>query len=395
MSNSTKLRVLGSLENLFAAYAETGAMVFSMAVEFCGALDIHELTAAASAIQVRYPLLAVSLGFDENHQRAFFVTERPIAATLNYVQEYDLDAEFARELNGRFDIEVGPLARISVLATPQVNLLMITFHHAVADGMDAIAVAVDLIQHLNGQSIGGVQPSTTLDQTLGRPLPHHGHMEVPSQPRITSMELADVHSVELDNEQTNALRQKAREQGATVHGALLVAMHKAFPLNGKGAAARIMSPIDGRRLVQQFHGSGIHISIGISDFNNEGPDFWQEARRVADGLKKARSLPAMTGFINAIGDRMLGDGSYAATRERLIEESPFDAILTNLGTVEITDGNEFTVRRIIGPALRALSGQPVVGACTFKGKLVLVNTAVAAKADILKRMRTELLRAIE
>lgn len=129
------LRTLGAPAHVFAAYGEDGTMNFSIAARISGTISEPAVTAALAKVQDRHVLLRVSAGWTPDGAHCFLLTERRIPLRV----EAATIANWARiaesEMNRPLLSSDSPLVRGTIVRGLGSTTLVLTFNHAITDGM--------------------------------------------------------------------------------------------------------------------------------------------------------------------------------------------------------------------------------------------------------------------
>ena len=198
-----------------------------------------------------------------------------------------------------------------------------------------------------------------------------------------------VEAVRLTRETTRSLRERARVERSTLHGALCAALTAAASTLVPGwsdVPLRVLSPIDVRR--RMLNGSehfGLCVTGVTLDGESSTPDFWSTARSFSDRLESAKSvegISALVGMVHEVGSSI---STVDQAQEFFAQAFSAEILLTNLGVVEFEE--------TYGPlALRALWGPSVdtgfamgqtVGAVTIGDRLHLLHTSYGPTIDLL------------
>ena len=151
----TLLRPLGGTEDLYWRFDAVCPLYFGVIARFEGPLDPASFRAALEAVRARHPLLRARIVTRDNDTPWFAETDAPM--TLTFVREVP-EAAFRvleREVVTPFDAETGPLIRGVVLEHGvDDNTLVLTFHHAIADGRSATFLLRDLLRSLAQEATG-------------------------------------------------------------------------------------------------------------------------------------------------------------------------------------------------------------------------------------------------
>lgn len=215
----------------------SGNMNFTVIAAYRGPLDIQTLEQSLKTLQGRHHLLGCTLEW-QGRDCHFSPTEHPVPVEVLPLPD---DAQAWKpatmvSLRQRFDAAGPPLWRVSWLRATDQGQLLLTFHHAIADGLSAMALVHQLFQLL------GVIPGATdapawgwneaeqdlnLDDTFATA--RHGAFPVQCHPERQDVGLStDYVLEELSAEASRALLGWTRERqlrlNATLHAAFLQAL---------------------------------------------------------------------------------------------------------------------------------------------------------------------------
>ncbi len=243
-------RKLGLVENLFATLHSMGAMIYVNVASIQGMISLDVFRAALDLLQKRHPLLQVHL--QEADDGVFFCAEGTLRIPLTVIERQHeqqwieiTEGELLQKFSGEFD----PLCRITLLQTSERSAqseLIMTFHHAIADGISAIHFVHELLfyyqQLVEGIPISPIESLPmlpSLEQLLQRCLseiditdftsstPKHSlpnptlliEQAVPVVDRQTRL-----IPRELNQSLTSQIKSRCHDEQTTVHGALCAAM---------------------------------------------------------------------------------------------------------------------------------------------------------------------------
>lgn len=391
MSDVDFVRPIGAVENLFSAYCEVGAMTFAMVAELGDDIDESRLASSLAAVQAMHPMLRVRLGTDEHGRLGFFNCDGPVTSRVKSGSMFDLEAAVADAIGEPFASGEGPLMRVIALRDGTMTSLICVWHHAIADGRNALTVLREIVLALRGK--GPTQPAglDPIDRYIDYRTPpiHRGTVmptEIDRDVSVTIDHLSPAVSARL-------LR-VAKTHGVTFNSLIVAAVAAVHDHVSGGPTPKIMSPVDLRPVLDVERQDGLFISIAVTA-RQEDEDLWDHANRIGEGIAAARRPKAIAGFVTAIGDRFGSAEDYVAVRSQLLSNPPFDTIVTNLGVVSggaETDPSE-TVR-IFGPILKPLNGQDIIAVSTFSGSISLMHSSVRGDRTLLRRIRT-LLQTID
>lgn len=141
------LRQLGIEEHLFWLHDQAIPLHFTVTAKVIGELQVDSLQQALAWTQQRHPLLGVRIILDSlGHP---WLTEDSAAIPLRVVQrqsEQQWQQEVEQELAHPFNWNQAPLIRIVLVHGADRSELIVTCHHAIADGLSGVYLLRDLLQ---------------------------------------------------------------------------------------------------------------------------------------------------------------------------------------------------------------------------------------------------------
>lgn len=243
-------RKLGLVENLFATLHSMGAMIYVNIASIQGVISLDVLRSAIDLLQTRHPLLQVHL--QESNNGVFFCTDGTLRIPLTAIERQHEQQwlEIAEgELLQKFSDEFDPLCRITLLQTFEQsgqNELIVTFHHAIADGISALHFVHELLSYYQqlaeGSPISPIESLPllpSLEQLLKKCLSEISTADftpaIPSHPLQSPTLLIEQTAPVVDRQTrlitrnlnqsiTSQLKSRCRDEHTTVHGALCAAM---------------------------------------------------------------------------------------------------------------------------------------------------------------------------
>lgn len=164
--------------------------------------------------------------------------------------EHGWQREVEIELSRSFDWRTAPLIRVVLLHSESVSELIVTCHHAIADGLSSAYIIRDIVQGLESEGDGlkplsqaypieqlmPVHERAIVSQTAS--LPRQYSTAVSSRPR------PHVRTALLSADCTQQLCDRARKENTTVHGAISAAFLLAMARQRGEAVLKCQSPID-------------------------------------------------------------------------------------------------------------------------------------------------------
>jgi NRPS condensation-like uncharacterized protein len=242
-------RKLGLVEHLFATLHSMGAMLYVNIASIQGAISCDVLRAAIDLVQKRHPLLQVHLQASDDGFS--FEADGILAIPLRVIDRLHQQQwlEIAEdELVTKFSDNGEPLCRLTLLKTAEVegiNELIVTFHHAIADGISALHFIHELLSYY--QQLVENTPISPIDS-----LPLLPPFEQLLAQHLSTLDAADLTQIalsqanpaaaliieqtapvkdrstrliarKLDRILTSQIKDRCRDEQTTVHGALCAA----------------------------------------------------------------------------------------------------------------------------------------------------------------------------
>ncbi len=368
-------RKLGASERVAWLCDQAGCVNFVVVARIAGLLDEEILRTALDLLSIRHPMLRTRIEIQGDDP--VFVSENvpPIPLRVEARRSDDhWHTEADKELEHSLPWPIGPLIRVTLLKSPHVSDVLITFHHAIGDGMSGIYLVRDLLR-LAGQISEGIssdvitfpeRPSVedllpkgahglsglvkTVD-LLGKQLGniifrHPQKLPIDSSTLLNDRRVRIIHCA-LSPEETASLVARCRKEDTTVHGALCAALLKAIAdqiyrmhSDTKPLTIGCMSTVDLRRFLNPPIGEevGLYFSMAITAHRvKKDIRFWDLARDTKKTVHQSVENGEPLVFLSLL-DRFL---SKDAKPEDLISLTskiyPSTMLVTNLGRVTIPE----------------------------------------------------------
>src|SRR5260370_39631382 len=168
------------------------------------------------------------------------------------------------------------------------------------DGKSHLLLIQDFLASVAGEDLG--DPLTVqagLGQLLGLPAPAEyvkkleGRSVAPEDGTRARVLKVHVHRLQLGVEETEVLLERAKEEGTTVHAALVAALTlagKRYSEEWNAGPVRCMSPIDMRKMLGIPDAAGVLISSHHAPvLTPDGVSFWDIARTLRKDMLSAQS----------------------------------------------------------------------------------------------------------
>ena len=374
------VRPLGAFEHLLWLLDQSTPLHFSLAAQIEGNTAVANWQPALDCVQKRHHFLGVKIDTDGHGNPRFCqAPETSIPLRVAPAQSEDTWlAEMERELDTPFEPGQAPLVRAVLLHEPEKSVLILTAHHAMADGLSLFFVLRDLLRALGGSRLSTLPVTPSVESMLGiarnvagENIPmrdEEGAKEnqtVPSRDGQTRAR-RQIRVLRLSPELTTAFRESARRENTTVHGALSAALALAgrqiIP-QWKENPVRILSPVDARKLVGMAEACGLLISVAVQSLEPEMANgFWELARRAKTPLAERQTKEGITQTLTGIQQALLSGLHSQEAQQLLASVFTNEAVVTNLGSLRYqTSFGKLRLSGLWGPATGGRDGKPTIG----------------------------------
>jgi NRPS condensation-like uncharacterized protein len=376
-------RPLGAFEQSFWLYDQVHPVHFVLAAKLDAAVSAAQLRRALQTVQQRHPLLRVRIDLSSSGTPHF--VEQPAEIPIRVVDRVDGDQwqqELAVELAETLPWHCAPLARVVLLRGPNQSELLVSCHHAIADGMSSAYLLRDIVAGLSGVlhpfiplSAAQSLESLVLMPSELAPLASLSAIAPQYSTVITRRPQPQVHTMVLEGRQTRALRDRARAEQTTVHGCIGAAFLLAIASDSTiTEPLRCLSPINVRQHLPATvaEAIGLYITYGLSVHDDlHRQNFWEVARSLTHQLK-----PALQDPFNGVATRHEVIASQPPAElivQGMQQQYGYDLLVTNLGHLHLQSGaNPINITELYGPAVMAnMPQERVVGVATVGDRLSL------------------------
>ncbi|WP_208718385.1 phthiocerol/phthiodiolone dimycocerosyl transferase family protein [Pantoea cypripedii] len=209
------------------------------------------------------------------------------------------------------------MLKAALLYSEKRCVIIFTAHHAIADGRSLAHFIHDLLETLAGKNLPelALLPSpedlcSLNEESVGNiKMPHFAAEPVPYAER--SLAKLQILRQRLSPELSGRIRQRAKQENTTVHGALSAAFGLALYQSPSwhDRQVRICTPIDARKYSESDYGlSFLALFPTYSYEASNTDDFWSIARAVTDDLNLYREKHGMVELINLVRPTMKNNG---------------------------------------------------------------------------------------
>jgi len=409
------VRHLGTSERLLFLYSNDHPRHFCVAAEITGELTPEDFRPAFDLVQRRHPMLNVEIRIDGQSGPAFYGVKRPIDGELKPLShDGDWIAEVERELATPFPGAGGPLMRATILFQQQKTVIILTFHHAIADGPSAAFVIRDLMSALDGQHLETL-PAIPAFEAILSALPiavefptesllsqNHadGLRAIAAEPLWRAFEdhLPKVSTLTLSKDLTEEIDRRAKANGTTVDGALCAALALSDIHSNSLEAYTVMTSIDARAILGLHKGEcGLYGAASLVRVSgNDRKDFWTMAYRVTEDLATKGSAAGVLASSRGADAHVPSDASSALAKG-IDGALRYQAALTHLGRLPIPETiGRLRLTGFWGPLVqRQFKHERVIGAAIVGERLHLVHTSPPYIPSILDAIGERLHEAVK
>jgi hypothetical protein len=404
------IRPLGSCEHLFWLLDQGSPMHFSLAAQIEGETTVGEWRAALDRVQRRHPFFSVWIDKNGNGNPCFsLVPETPIPIrVVRSDSQPSWLTEMERELAVPFDAERAPLVRAVLMHEPHRATLILTAHHSIADGLSLSFAIRDTLLAISGRPIDPlpVTPSmeSMFDSAESGPIGNASNVDESEGMKPSVLLPQDgakprIRALRLSSELTARLRERARQEDTTVHGALCAALVLAGSqvfTEWKETPVRVLSPIDARKLLGVGEDCGLFVSARTVSFQPDGHRaFWELARFAKSSLSGAQTRDGVTPLIHAIRQSVSSGLDVRSAWQFAAHGFAHEATLTNLGNLRYESSfGRVKLEALWGPGIIGrVDGEQTIGVVTVNGSLHLLHTSHTPASFLLEVIEQELLSA--
>jgi NRPS condensation-like uncharacterized protein len=320
--------------------------------------------------------------------------------------------ELNREMAAPFNPEHAPLIRSVLIHEQQSAVLIMIAHHAIADGMALAFLVRDLLQVLSGGQIEPLSFSGSADKLLSKQ--PRGEEIVQSEalqagaPQVKPALYREGNHLtpkaaarKLDENLTAALKERARREGTTVHGALcaaLVLAGRKTSSTWRKQAVRVMSPVNARLHLRAGEACGLYLGGGIVPFQpDDSRGFWDLARFAKKEFSASQTFPSVSASLRGLDGIVTKKMDVEAAAQFAAAAFARDLMVSNLGQIPYeSEFGKLKLEALWGPtALQGLDGEQNVGVATTNGAIRLLHASYTLIPHLLENAELILRTACE
>ena len=405
VSASSLMRHLGPFERLVFDMNRHRSTHFAMAFEVDGVVTPDAWRAALRSVQARHPLLSSVIRTGQDGVPAFHGV-RDVSIPIRIVDGANTHwtAEAEAELVQTFDTERPPLVRTVLIREGARTIMMIVALHAIADGRSIQAVFRDALASMAGEALRPMETVPSREDLIER-LPAEAGPPPATPPGGEANRYAapgaapTVLTLGFEPALTADLRERARREGTSLHGALCAAVTlagRASSAAWRRGAVCVDSPIDIRAQLGAGDDCVPLLAQGkaVCDADRH-PAFWDLARSARTQTMAGASTAAIRAGAAGLARFYAGQPDVAAVADLASGAFGCDAIVTNLGAWPYpTQFGDRRLEVVHGPALlMGFAGIETIGAATCDGRLRLTHASFTPIPSLLDGMEDVLRRS--
>jgi hypothetical protein len=401
-SSLQKIRDLDSSEEVFWLVEQNLPIYYVLAVEVEGATNVNEWRPALAAVQSRHPLLSASIR-KQPGERPYFVRTQGVPVPLRierWSETLVLHEEMEKELNGSFGDGSGPLMRVTLFHGPERSALLFAANHSAFDGKSSLLILQELLAVMVGESLGATLGTPSMSSVLRQESASYtktldGEVVAPEDGLLAGLPRIRVKRLLLDEQETATLIKRAKEEGTTVHGALIAALSLAgarYSKDWDGTAVRCLSSCDVRNQFEIPEATGMLISFYLQRFDavSDQP-FWDKARGAREAFS---SWLAQQGIVDALNQLKEAVAEEQTARNFLAAFSAgsftHDLLVTNYAGYKMR--TEYGRLRVTSLFTGSASPGQKVSVITVNGRLGMTLVSTQPFPTLLEDAREILLR---
>ncbi|CAB3771143.1 hypothetical protein [Paraburkholderia humisilvae] len=408
------LRMLGVFEEYFWLLQQRLPRTIVVATEVQGRTTVEQWRAALGAVQAHHTILSARIRQKPGLRPCFeFVPNAPLALKVvpseSGTRLFEL---ISAELATRF-VPDDALLRVSILYSRDRTTLVLGADHAALDGPSLILLIRDLVRALAGEALGSpraMPPSH--DQLLGlrtsdqyafatlsrtaRDEQRHGLQPMADATLAADHEQPLLQQIWLEPSVSALVARHARNQQATVHGALCAAVMlagRALSRSWRDNTVRCSSSIDSRALFGANEQLGVFEAQRCTELEPlTPPSFWEVARTVTQNLAvRTSAVESAGGFSTPVLDMI----SAGADPDQLVisnrQRAPTLRI-DNYGQLAIpSEYGRLRVKWVTPAAMHGAPHTQSLSVASVDGLLCITNVSAEPVPSLLGNARRLLL----
>ncbi|MGH7999690.1 MAG: condensation domain-containing protein [Brasilonema sp.] len=372
-------RQLGTNERIFWSYDQVRPMHFTLTANIIGTLHVDQLQQALFLAQQRHPLLNVRIVLDQSGIPWLMSDSAKIPVRLvKRHSEQQWQQEVEQELANPFDWNQAPLIRVVLLQGKDVSDLIITCHHAIADGMSVVFLLRDILEAVGLPDLQlSVLPEKPnyeqlvlqFQQKLQALSFEPSLATTKTKPTLPEKSRPRLHTWSLSSAETISLVHRCQQAQTSVHAVICAAFVLAIARSAlpeaiagqrtqkndleKSTTLKCLSPINVRRFLPGIEEDFGFYFTAIVTTDTITPDLslWELAHSIKAQLNQKMApeqifahLPNSEAFVSTLP-------STDEVVDMMETVNGYDVLVTNLGRLTIPQQyGEFQLVAVYGPS---------------------------------------------
>jgi hypothetical protein len=388
-------RHLGAFEHSFWLYDQIHPVHFALCAKIRHKFSIEQLRQSLAQVQALHPLLRVRIEVDSSGRPKFVEQNSEIPLqVIARADDRQWQQELEVEMSTSFDWAIAPLARVVLLHSENCTELIVTCHHAIADGMAVAYLIRDIVQGLESnlsvkRELSESFPIESVAPNMGEifSLPHGNpkgevlaaeYIAAEYSTVISTRPRPHIRTALLSADLTQQLCDRCRQEQTSVHAAIAAAFLIAI-VRQEGVAPsqlKCLSPINVRSHLEPSVGEavGLYITYGRTDHELRfDASLWETARSLKSQLSEAMSADRLFEIVPRRHAAIATLPSAEVIVQGVHQQQGYDLLITNLGRLNF--GQQFgslEIESLYGPAVMAgLAQERTVGVATLGDRLSL------------------------
>jgi hypothetical protein len=169
-----------------------------------------------------------------------------------------------------------------------------------------------------------------------------------------------VKALRLSPDLTSRVRDRAREERTTVHGAICAAIVLASRdvfADWKEIPLRVMSPISARPFVDVGESCGVFIGATTTVFDSQTVSFWDLARDARSRVAADQTREYLAAGVAAFTQVVSNGANVATATEFAAQGFANEIMVSNLGSLQLDQRfGSVTLKALFGPAVLGFEG---------------------------------------
>jgi len=313
----------------------------------------------------------------------------------------------AEEVSTRIQLERGPLFRATLLHDSHRATLLLSLSHCVADGRSVLALIRDVLCTFADEPLGLPSAERSIDSllteaTAGTWKPTLAPVYTLQSDMTPSNHEALLHLEThcFDEHLMAKLKVRAKEERATIHGAIHAALARLLGSDGIPPSGFVTSGIDVRPTLAPGE-EGLRPLISsctIKLVNERRLSFWDYARATKEVLRQQNRLEAILALHTKVAELCAAYPTPERLREYLIPKSKEpEILLTNLGVFPIPvsyGGGSIRLKSFWASINPTHPNTHFLCCSTVDGRMQVLYTSFTPLPALFDKIQNEFLAAI-